>query len=98
MITKRYFKTKDEVEVTFELSIPDDVDGVSVLCDATDWVATPMRRAKGAWRARLRLPVDQHIQFRYLASGGVWITDDGADGYVDNPHGGQNSVVDTYRP
>jgi hypothetical protein len=45
-----------------------------------------------------RLPIDRQVQFRYLASGGFWITDGDADGYVDNGQGDENAVVDTHRP
>ena len=98
MIKKRFFKTKDEVEVTFDIAIPEEVEGVSVVCDATGWEGVPMRSVAGGWRARLRLPIDRHVQFRYLASGNLWITDDAADWYVDDAHGNQNGVVDTHRP
>ncbi|MDH3540008.1 MAG: isoamylase early set domain-containing protein [Acidimicrobiia bacterium] len=97
MIKKRYFKTKHEVEVTFEVSVP-DVDGVSVLCDVTGWEPVPMKSVRGRWRASLRLPLDRQVQFRYLAANGHWITDDEADGHVGNEYGGQNAVVDTSRP
>ena len=98
MITKRFFKTKDEVEVTFDISIPEEVEGVSVVCDATEWKSVSMRPVAGRWRARVRLPVDKQVQFRYLASGGIWITDGDADGYFEDDHGNRNAVVDTHRP
>jgi hypothetical protein len=93
LIKKRLFNTKDEVEVTFEVSVPNDIESVSVLCDAADWNPMAMRRVGDAWRARMRLPLDRHLEYRYLASGGLWLNDDDADGY-----GSDNSVVDTHRP
>ncbi len=98
MLKKRFFKTKDEVDVTFETTIAHDVEGVSVLCDIKDWTPVEMRRVGDAWKARMRLPVDRHVQYRYLASGGWWLNDEAADAYVANEYGTDNSVVDTHRP
>ena len=97
MIKKRYFKTKDNVEVTFATSLPGDVEGVSLLCDALEWNPEPMKKVGDTWTARVRLPLDRSVHFRYLASGGWWLNDDSADGYVSNDHGTTNSVVHTYR-
>lgn len=98
MIEKRYFKTKDEVEVTFATSIPANVEGVSVLCDAFEWNPAPMNRVGATWKARVRLPLDRAVQFRYLASGGWWLNDDAADAYEVDGQGTVNSVVHTHRP
>ena len=47
MINKRFFKTKDEVEVTFELEAQ-EANSVSIVADFLDWKATPMKKlAKG---------------------------------------------------
>jgi len=97
MIKKRFFKTRDDVEVTFETSVAEPVEGVSVVCDALDWTPVPMRLVGGAWKARVRLPVNRSVQFKYLASGGVWFNDTEADAYFNTDHG-ENSVVDTHRP
>jgi hypothetical protein len=37
-------------------------------------------------------------QFRYLASGGRWLNDDGADGCIPNGMGEDNSIVTTGTP
>lgn len=96
MIKKRFFKTKDEVDVTFRTSLGQDVEGVSMVCDAHDWQPIQMKSSgKRNWQLRTRMPVDQVVQFRYLASGGLWFNDDGADEYVPNAFGGDNSVVNT---
>ena len=42
MINKRFFKTKDEVEVTFELEAQ-EANSVSIVADFLDWKATPMK-------------------------------------------------------
>ena len=96
MIKKRFFKTKNEVDVTFRTSLDHDVEGVSMVCDAYDWEPMAMsRRPKRTWQLPTRLPVDQVVQFRYLASGGLWFNDDDADGYAPNAFSGDNSVVNT---
>lgn len=97
MIKKRFFKTRDEVEVTFSTSAPGRVEGVSVVCDALDWGPQPMKLVGDTWKVRIRLPVDRQIQFRYLAPGGWWLNDDEADSYFTDEQGTVNSVVDTTR-
>ena len=97
MITKRFLKG-DVARVTFKVNVDEDVEGVSLICESAGWDPIPMEKLKsGPWRVQVRLPADQQIQFRYLASGGRWLNDDAADFYVDNGHGTDNSVVDTRR-
>ena len=95
MLKKRFFKTKDEVEVTF--SIPADGHSeAALLCDMHDWTAIPMKRSdrgKGPFRTRIRIPKDTEVQFRYLLDGCVWKNDDAADAYAGNEFGTNNSVV-----
>lgn len=98
MITKQYLEG-NETDVSFAVEFEADVEGVSLLCEATDWEPIPMEKTEdGEWRVQVRLPADQEIQYRYLASGGVWLNDETADSYVDNGHGSDNCVVDTHRP
>lgn len=98
MITKQFLEGH-EVEVTFGVEFEADVEGVSLLCEATDWEPISMeRRDDGEWSAQVRLPADQKIQYRYLASGGIWLNDEAADSYVDSGNGSDNCVVDTHRP
>lgn len=98
MLSKRFFKTKDEVEVTFHIGIDADAEGVSMVCDVHDWQPTPMKSSPdGLWKVRVRLPADRAVQFRYLATGGIWFNDEAADDYVPNGMGEDNSVVTTYR-
>ena len=98
MIKKRFFKTKDNVEVTFATSIPAEVEGVSLLSDAFEWNPEPMKLVGNTWKARVRLPLDRKFQFRYLASGGWWLNDEAADDYQADEYGNVNSVVTTDRP
>ncbi len=97
MLSKRFFKTKDEVEVTFEID-PPGVAQVDLVCEGLGWEPIEMKRAdrgKGPFRTRIRLPKDQQIQFRYIYDGSNWENDDDADAYWPNEHGSDNSVVDT---
>ncbi len=97
MLNKRFFKTVSECEVTFRVA-PADAREVAVLTAANNWKPVPMRKGKnGDFQARLRLPLDQQVQFRYLIDGSRWVNDEAADAYVPNEHGTQNSVVDTTR-
>lgn len=52
---------------------------------------------RGTWKVKLRFPGDREIQFRYLATGGLWINDDAADSYAPNGYGSDNCIVSTTR-
>ncbi|PMH43195.1 1,4-alpha-glucan branching protein [Vibrio sp. 10N.286.49.B3] len=96
MINKRFFKTKDEVEVTFELK---DVkaDSVAIAADFLGWEATPMKKlAKGTtFKFKTRLPKNEQFEFRYLINEQEWVNDAHADSYIKNSFGEENSLVST---
>lgn len=97
MINKRYFKTRDEVEVTFVVDA-DGVESAALVADANDWQPQPMRRSargKGPFKLKLRFPKDAPVQFRYLLDDGRWTNDEAADAYWPNALGSDNSVVFT---
>jgi 1,4-alpha-glucan branching enzyme len=96
MLKKRYFKTNDECEVTFEFE-GDAVDSVALVSEANDWKPVEMKQRKkdGVFYAKLRLPKEGQFQYRYLVDGQNWVNDDAADAYVPNEFGSQNSIVDT---
>jgi 1,4-alpha-glucan branching enzyme len=97
MIKKKFFKTKDECEVTFEFSAP-DATSVSLVSEASSWEPVAMKKGKASdapFQAKLRLPKDGQFQFRYLVDGEIWANDEAADAYWANEHGGDNSVVFT---
>ena len=95
MIKKRFFKTKDEVEVTFEFDA-NGADKVQLVCEAQNWEPVTMEQAKsGAFRTKVRLPKVGQFQFRYLIDEETWVNDDAADAYWPNEYGEQNSVVFT---
>ena len=95
MLKKKFFKTKTECEVVFELS-PKGAQQVQLVCEVNEWEPIEMKRNRsGAFRARLRFPRERQFQFRYLVDQNVWVTDENADGYQANQFGGKNSVPDT---
>lgn len=96
MLKKKYFKTKNECEVTFEFE-SDDVQTVALVTEANDWQPVEMKKRKkdGVFYYKIRLPQETHVQFRYLLDGNAWINDSAADAFVPNEFGGQNGVVST---
>lgn len=96
--SKRFFKTKDEVEVTFEMDRA-DLETVDWACEINEWSPVPMKRSdrgKGPFRIKIRLPKDAAIQFRYRFDGREWENDEAADAYWPNDFGSDNSVVFTH--
>lgn len=96
MLTKKYFKTKDECEVTFEVD-SDTAESVALVSEANGWQPVEMskRRKDGKYYTKIRLPKEGQFQFRYLVDGQEWVNDSAADGYVANEFGGENSLVIT---
>lgn len=97
MLTKKFYKTKDEAEVTFEFS-RDDVDSVSLVAEFNDWQPMEMTYSKKlkTFRTKVRLPKDGDFHFRYLLNDTEWENDSAADNYLPNEFGTDNSVVSTY--
>ncbi|WP_371188650.1 isoamylase early set domain-containing protein [Thalassotalea maritima] len=96
MLTKKFFKTKDEAEITFDFS-RDDVESAALVGEFNDWQPINMKYVKSAkvFRAKVRLPKDQQFEFRYLLNGDEWENDYKADNYLANEYGSENSVVST---
>ena len=96
MLSKRNFKAKDEVEITFE----NDANGaseVALVSEITNWEPVEMKKYRGVWRTKVRAPKNGEFQFRYLVDGSNWANDEAADAYVpNNVTGDNNSVVKTY--
>jgi len=98
MLTKRFFKTKQEAEVTFEFNIS-DVKKVQLVAEFNDWRPIDMKFNKKdkVYRTRVRLPKDKDFHFRYLINEDKWENDNHADAYIQNSFGSDNSVVNTYQ-
>ncbi|CAM3633395.1 hypothetical protein VA7868_03786 [Vibrio aerogenes CECT 7868] len=99
MISKRFFKTKNEVEVTFELDMPEDISRAAIVADFLDWKPEPMKKIakSGTFKFKTRLPKDGQFQFRYLINEQDWVNDPGADQYVPNEFGEDNCLVSTHQ-
>ena len=96
MLTKKFFKTKQEAEVTFELNVQ-QAKKVQLVAEFNDWQPVDMRFVKKdkTYRAKVRLPKNKQFHFRYLIDEEVWENDHQADAYIPNSFGTENSVVDT---
>ncbi len=95
---KRFFKTKDDCEVTFEYP-SGDAREVALVSDFNDWRPLPMKKAKKAgspFRLKVRLPKEREFQFRYFVDQNYWVNDASADTYVANEYGDSNGVVTTF--
>lgn len=94
MLTKKFLKTKDVCDVTFEYD--GDVETAALAGDFNNWEPQPMKKTKKAgspFRAKVRLPKDGEFEFRYLIDGENWENDTAADAYRTNEHGSENGVV-----
>ena len=96
MLTKKFFKTKDEAEVTFEFN-RSDVKSAALVGDFNDWQAIKMKFNKKtqSFKTKVRLPKGKAFHFRYLLNDTEWENDYKADQYLPNGFGSENSVVTT---
>jgi 1,4-alpha-glucan branching enzyme len=96
MLTKKFFKTKDEIEVTFEFN-RSDVTSAELVADFNDWQAIEMKFNKKtqSFKTKVRLPKDGAFHFRYLLNKTEWENDYKADQYLPNEYGSENSVIST---
>ncbi len=99
MINKRYFKTKDEVEVTFELPASEVEQSAVIVADFLDWQPTEMKKVAKtkSYKFKTRLPKDAHFEFRYLVDDNKWVNDPQSDTFKPNAFGEDNSLVSTYQ-
>lgn len=94
---KEYTKTKRSCRVTFELLAEVNAKRVVLLGDFNDWNPEKhilKRRADGSFGLTVSLKPGHAYRFRYLVDGERWENDYGADAYVPNPFGGEDSVVE----
>ncbi|OIQ26541.1 isoamylase early set domain-containing protein [uncultured Vibrio sp.] len=98
MFTKRYFKTKDEVEITFQWPKEDqEITSIAICGDFNEWQSTPMKlNRQKVYTAKLRLPKESNFEFRYLINDEQWENDPAADAYIGNSFGTDNSVISTH--
>ena len=95
MLKKKYFKTKDVCEVTFEHDT--QAEQVALVSESNDWQPIEMkkRRKDGIFYTKVRLPKDGRFQYRFLLNNQTWSNDAVADAYIPNEFGSDNSVVIT---
>ena len=94
MLTKKFFKTNNEAEVTFEFN-RSDVNAASLVGDFNGWQAIEMKfnKKSKSFKTKIRLPKGECFHFRYLLNNTEWENDYQADQYVANEFGSENSVV-----
>ena len=97
-LTKKY--SKDKTTCTVGFSLPEEATAgakkLFLAGEFNDWsaTATPMRKAKGAFRVSLELAAGMPYQYRYVTEAGVWLNDIEADCYVFSVFAdADNSVV-----
>lgn len=95
MLKKKYLKTKDEWEVTFEFD--QAADQVALVSESNNWQPINMKQRKkdGVFYTKVRLPKNKRIEYRYLLDQESWQNDSAADAYAPNEFGSENSVVIT---
>lgn len=98
-MTKSYRKTKNGgCKVTFELPKDVGAGSANIVGDFNNWDerATPMKRKRdGSFSAAVTLEAGKEYRFRYLLDDTRWENDWGADTYVPNIFGSEDSVVRT---
>ncbi len=96
MISKSYHKNGKACRVTFTLPKDVDAEQVHICSEFNDWSETsdPMKKLKdGRFKFAITLEAGRSYRFRYLLDNDRWMNDPEADGYVSNPFGSQNSVI-----
>ena len=82
--------------VTFRMRSVDGVDHAWLAGEFNDWStdATPLRRQPdGSLAATVVLEPGRSYRYRFYLGGDRWENDWKADDYVDNDHGGADSVI-----
>jgi len=99
MISKRYFKTKNEVEVTFEMPAEEANRSIALVADFLDWQPVEMKKVAKtkSYKYKTRLPKDGQFEFRYLVDDEKWLNDPQADLYKPNGLGEDNGLVSTHQ-
>lgn len=100
MIRKVPTSKEGHVRVVFELPASIWADHIYLVGEFNHWNTEEIafcQERDGVWRAAIDLPVGKRYEFRYLIDG-AWTTDYQADGWTENSHGSQNSIVITTPP
>ena len=97
-LKKQILMSKPVCRVTFRFpkGVADHAGSVALVGDFNDWdpTACQMTRTKtGEYTALLDLEKGKTYEFRYVVDGKDWYNDPGADSYVANGFGEENSIV-----
>jgi 1,4-alpha-glucan branching enzyme len=92
--------TGRSADVTLRRAATNGEHHVAVVGDFNDWSRHrhAMTGGSSGWSCTITVPVGRRYRFRYLLDGERWENDWEADDYVDNDHGGQDSVIDLTAP
>ena len=96
MLHKKHLGGK-RFQVTFTMPPIEGVTTLHLSGEFNSWseTQTPMRReADGSWSVTVSLDGGKSYMFRYRDNKGGWHNDWGADAYVPNQLGSENSVLD----
>jgi len=96
MLRKNYSKTGVSCRVTFDLPREVNAEAASLCGEFNDWSPTahPMgHRKDGRFSTTISLQAGETYRFRYWVDGERWENDWGADGYMLNPFGDEDSLV-----
>lgn len=97
MIRKAYTKTGRSCRVTFELPAEVNAESACLCGEFNQWdpEAHPMKRRKdGGFWLTISLKPGHQYRYRFLLDGTRWENDWAADGYVPNPFGGEDSLIE----
>lgn len=93
MLSKKFVKSRQVAKLTFEVDFAAHASQVEVVGEFNGWQPQPLSQGKaGIYKLTLEAPSGRAYQYRYRIDG-AWANEQGADGYVANPFGGYNSVV-----
>ena len=93
---KEYTKTGRSCRVTFELPAQINAESVALCGEFNEWDPTkhPLKRSRdGSFSLTVSLKPGREYRFRYLVDGERWENDWGADKYVPNEFGTEDSVI-----
>lgn len=101
-VTKKFLKTKPEVQVTFEIKA--DATGnasqVYIVGEFAGWEPVELKKLKsGLFKTTINLPTNKQDSYQYcyrlvLPDGTEKFENEAqADAYCNNPYGGENSII-----
>jgi 1,4-alpha-glucan branching enzyme len=97
MPTKTYYKGSQTCLVLFEVPADMGAESVCHCGDFNGWVITAhpmMRQADSRFQLMLDLETRQIYRYRFLLDGHRWENDAAADGYIPNPFGSVDSIIE----